>query len=130
MSGRRAFVLAISVCLMLCAFASVASAEEANQANEHATEIFKWINFAIVALVILWVFGSVLPKKFRANAETISSAITKAAATKAEADKQLADAESRLAHLDQEVAELRATAQKEAGADAERIREILEITAV
>jgi F-type H+-transporting ATPase subunit b len=61
---------------------------------------------------------------FRANAEIIGSAITKAAATKAEADRQLADAESRLARLDQEVIALRSAAAKEAAADAERIREM------
>jgi F0F1-type ATP synthase membrane subunit b/b' len=65
-----------------------------------------------------------LPSKFRANAETISSAITRATAIKADADKQLADAEARLARLEQEVAELRAQAQQEAVADVDRIREM------
>jgi F-type H+-transporting ATPase subunit b len=125
MNVRRMILLAISVCAVLLLCASMASAaEEANKSAEHATEIFKWINFAIVAIVILWLFGKVLPSKFRANAETISSAITKATAVKAEADKQLADAEARLAGLAQEVAELRAHAQKEAAADADRIREM------
>jgi F-type H+-transporting ATPase subunit b len=123
MSLRRIFSLTISVCAVFLLFACVASAaEEADKAKEHATELFKWINFGIVALVVLWAFGMVLPKKFRANAETVSSAITKATATKAEADKQLADVEARLANLEQEVAELRAAGKKEAAADAERIR--------
>jgi len=125
MNLRRIIFLTISVCgvFLLCASLAWAS-EEANKATEHATEIFRWINFAILALVILWLFGKVLPSKFRANAETINSAITKATAVKAEADKQLADAEARLGRLEQEVAELRAHAQKEAVADADRIREI------
>lgn len=125
MNVRRIIFLAISVCAVFLLCASLASAaEEANKATEHATEIFKWINFAIVAIVILWLFGRVLPSKFRANAETINSAITKATAVKAEADKQLADAEARLGRLEQEVAELRAHAQKEAAADSDRIREM------
>ena len=41
-----------------------------------------------------------------------------------EADKQLAEAETRLANLEKEVAELRVVAQKEAAADAERIRDM------
>ena len=124
MNLRRVVLMTVSVSAAFLFCVSIASAEEANKATEHATEIFKWINFAIVAAVILWAFGKVLPSKFRANAETISSAITKATAVKAEADKLLADAEARLARLEQEVAELRAQAQKEAGADAERIREM------
>jgi F-type H+-transporting ATPase subunit b len=100
------------------------AAEEGAKSADHATEIFKWINFGIVALVVVWLFAKKLPPVFRANAEIIGSAITKAAAIKAEADRQLADAESRLARLDQEVIALRSAAAKEAAADAERIREM------
>src|SRR5499433_1589366 len=125
MNWRRLALMAMSVCgvLLLCAFAGSA-AEEGNVATEHATELFKWINFAIVAGVILWAFGKKLPSVFRANAEAIGSAITSATAIKAGADERLADAEVRLARLGQEVAELRAAAEKEAAADAQRIREI------
>lgn len=124
MSLRRFFFLATSVCAVLLLFACVASAAEEGGSASKATELFKWINFAIVAIVVLWVFGKLLPPKFRVNAETISSAITKATAVKAEADRQLADAEARLANLEQEVAELRLAGQKEAAADALRIREM------
>lgn len=124
MTLRRFFSLTISVCAVLLLCASIASAAEEGGAADHATELFKWINFAIVAIVVLWVFGRVLPPKFRANAETISSAITKATGIKAEADRQLADGEARLARLEQEVAELRVVAEKEAAADAGRIRQM------
>jgi len=125
MNMRRITMIAMSVCgvLLLCACAATA-AEEGGGSADKFTEIFKWINFAIVAGVILWTFGAKLPSVFRSNAEAISSAITKATAVKAEADKLLADAEARLARLEQEVAELRAAAGKEAAADAQRIREM------
>jgi F-type H+-transporting ATPase subunit b len=84
--------------------------------------MFKWINFVIVALALMWVFGKRLPPFFRSNAEKISSAITTATAAKAEADRQLRDAEQRLASLAQEVRGLREQAQKDAAAEAERIR--------
>ena len=100
------------------------AAEEGAAANERANEIFKWINFAIVAGLIGWVFLKLTPPFFRKNAETISSEITKATAAKTEADRQLRDAEEKLAHLQQEVAQLRATAQREASAEAERIRNL------
>jgi len=125
MNLRRISLIAMSVCGVLLLCACVASAaEEAGGSAGGAAELFKWINFAIVAGVILWVFGAKLPSVFRANAEAIGSAITKATAVKAEAEKQLADAEARLARLEQEVAELRAAAEREAAADAQRIREM------
>ena len=96
--------------------------EGASPAAGEFTEIFKWINFAIVAALIIWVFAKKLPVVFRKNAESISSAITKATAAKAEAERQLRDAETKLANLQREVTALRAEAQQEAAAEAERIR--------
>jgi F-type H+-transporting ATPase subunit b len=98
------------------------AAEEGGAAKERVTEIFKWINFAIVAGVIIWVFGKVLPPKFRSNANKISSAISNATAAKTEADRQLREAETKLANLQKEVAELRAFAEREGAGEAERIR--------
>ncbi len=109
--------------LVLFAALSMHAAEEGgNAAAGRATEIFKWINFAIVAGVIVWIFGKVLPSKFRANAETISAAIAKATAAKAAADAQLREAQTKLANLQKEVAELRAFAERESAAEVERIR--------
>jgi len=125
MNLRRTSLIAMSVCAALLTCACVAAAaEEANGATEHATELFKWINFGILAAVLLWAFAAKLPPVFRANAETIASAITKATAVKAEADRQLTEAEAKLARLEQDVSALRAAAEKEAAADAERIREM------
>ena len=98
------------------------AAEGGNAATERATEIFKWINFAIVGGVLYWVFAKYLPPRFQRHAETISSAITKATSAKAAAETQLREAETRLANLPKEVAELRAHAEKEAAAEVERLR--------
>jgi F-type H+-transporting ATPase subunit b len=110
--------------ILLFAAVRAHAAEEGGATTERATEIFKWINFAIVAGLVAWVFLKLTPPFFRKNAETISSAITKAAAAKAEAERQLREAEEKLARLEKEVAELRATAQRESAAEAERLRAI------
>jgi F-type H+-transporting ATPase subunit b len=110
--------------LLFAAMSTHAAEEGGNAATERANEIFKWINFAIVAGLIAWVFLKLTPPFFRKNAETISSAITKATAAKAEADRQLREAEEKLARLEQEVAQLRATAQQEMTVEAERLRAI------
>ncbi len=119
----KVFASAIVV-VFFVAMSAHAAEEGGNATTARANEIFKWINFAIVACLIAWVFLKLTPPFFRKNAENISSAITKAAAAKAEADRQLREAEEKLARLEQEVAQLRATAQREGAAEAERLRAI------
>jgi F-type H+-transporting ATPase subunit b len=121
--NRLPFSLVGVVFVLLFAVAGAHAAEESGTAAvERATEIFKWINFAIVAGVLVWVFGKLLPPVFRKKAEAISSAITNATNAKAAADAQLRDAETRLANLQKEVAELRAYAKRESIAEVERLR--------
>ena len=116
-------LLAVSALFVLQFAVSAHAAEEGGNATAgRATEIFKWINFAIVAGALVWVFGKVLPPKFGSHAEMIGSAITKATAAKAAADAQLREAETKLANLQKEVAELRAFAARESAAEVERLR--------
>jgi len=125
---RRAILKALAAAALFLLIVTIRAhaAEEGGGEvlSERAKEIFKWINFAIVAGLIAWVFLKLTPPFFRKNAETISAAITKATAAKAEAERQLREAEQKLARLEQEVAQLRATAQKEMTAEAERLRTI------
>ena len=122
--NRRVFFAVGILFVLLFAAVGMHAAEEksGNLAAERAAEIFKWINFAIVAGVIVWVFGKKLPPAFRKKAEAISSAITNATNAKAAADAQLREAETRLANLQKEVAELRAYAEREYAAEVERLR--------
>ena len=124
MTRNRLLFLAVSILFVfLFAVVGASAAEEGgNTPTERATEIFKWINFAILAGVTVWVFGKLLPPVFRKRAEAVSLAITNATNAKAAADAQLRDAESRLANLQKEVAGLRAIAEKEAAAEVERLR--------
>ena len=121
--NRGIWVVASLLLVSLFAVLHAHAAEEGTSAaTERATQIFKWINFAIVAGLIYWVFGKLLPPIFRKNAETIGSAITKATSAKAAADAQLRDAETKLANLQKEVTELRVVAERESAAEVERIR--------
>jgi F-type H+-transporting ATPase subunit b len=123
MRTRPGIIFASALFVALFAVMSVRAAEEhVSPAVESATEIFKWINFAIVAGLLIWVFGKLLPPMFRKKAETISSAITTATSAKAAADTQLRDAETRLANLQKEVAELRSNAEREGTAEVTRLR--------
>ena len=120
-------VLSTTIVLFAVLFAAAmahAAEEGGNAAAEKTTEIFKWINFAIVAGLLLWVCLKKAPAFFGGRAAAIGSAITKATGVKAAADAQLREAESKLANLQREVTELRASAGKEAAAEVERIRAV------
>jgi F-type H+-transporting ATPase subunit b len=121
---KRRMILAAGMLLVTLCLAGAVRAEEqttTDQKTVAAQELFKWINFAIVAGGVIWLFAKVLPPVFRGRAETISSAIAKATAAKNEADALLRDAERKLANMEKEVAELRETAQRESAAEIERL---------
>ncbi len=123
MSRRlKIYMMAVLPALLLVCTTVASAAEGGNAAEQPLGMIFKWIHFVILAGLLYWVFGKLLPPTFRKKSELISSAIEKATAVKAEADRQLKDAAVKLASLEQEVASFRAMAQKEAVAEVERLR--------
>lgn len=83
---------------------------------------FRWANFAILFGGLLFLLLKKAPAFFRARAEHIVSAITEAKRVKDEADDLLCEAQGKLARLNQEIAELRATAKQDGITEAERIR--------
>lgn len=114
---------AINLLFVLFLAVAQAHAEETavNATAARYTGYFKWINFAIVAGLGIWVFWKLLPPKFRNDAAMINSAIAKATAAKALADAQLRDAQNKLANLQKEVSELRALAERESSDEVGRI---------
>jgi F-type H+-transporting ATPase subunit b len=113
---------AFSVMLFSVGAARAEEETAGNARTQSAQEIFKWINFAIVAGAAVWLFGKVLPPKFRGNAEKINSAIAKATEAKAESDRLLREAEHKLANLEKVVAALQSEAQAQTRNEVERLR--------
>jgi F-type H+-transporting ATPase subunit b len=89
---------------------------------QHAYWLSVVLNFAVIAGVLVWAGWKYLPGFFRLRTEQIQSAIEEARAASQDANRRLAEIEARLSHLDQEIAELRATAEKEGAAEEARIR--------
>lgn len=112
----------MAVVLLLTTVAARAAEAGGSSAEQPVGTAFKWIHFVILAGLAYWVFAKLLPPAFRRNADNISAAIGKATAAKAEAEKKLQDAAAKLANLEKETAEFRAIAQREAGAEIERLR--------
>lgn len=121
MNRKLRFVIS-GATLLCCAGGAWATEGTTSTAAGTATEVFKWINFLIMAGFFVWLCVKKAPGFFRGRANVISSAITKAGTAKSEADNLLREAEAKLARLEQEINELRAQAQREAAAEAERIR--------
>ncbi len=111
-----------TVVLLLTTVAARAAEEGGNAAEQPVGIAFKWIHFVILAGLAYWVFAKLLPPVFRRKADNISAAIGKATTARAEAEKKLQDAAAKLASLEKEIAEFRAIAQREAGAETERLR--------
>ena len=66
------------------------------------------------------------PRCFAIAPQAIQKGIREAQAASAEAARRLSDIEARLAKLDTEVGEIRASAESEAAAEEERIRQAAE----
>ena len=112
--------------LLLTTVAARAAEEGGNAAEQPVGTAFKWIHFVILAGLGYWVFAKLLPPVFRRNADNITAAISKATAARMEAEQKLQDAAAKLASLEKEIAKFRAIAQRESGAEIERLRIITE----
>ena len=80
------------------------------------------INFGIVVGLIAWASKKTLPPWFRSRNGSIQKALEEARKTSEDANRRLADIESRLGHLDDEINQMRAISEKEAAAEEERIK--------
>ena len=120
---RNVYYSLVVCSLGLFSAAAIFAADEGGNPAEHSTEmVFKWIHFVILAGLVYWVFGKLLPPVFRRNADNISSAITKATAAKVEAERKLQEAVTKMSNLEREIAEFRVQAQRDAAAEVERLR--------
>lgn len=79
------------------------------------------LNFAVIAIVIIWAGRKFLPGIFRDRTAAIQKAMLEAQKASEEARTKLAEIESRLAKLDEEIAHMRDAAEKEGAAEVVRI---------
>jgi F-type H+-transporting ATPase subunit b len=117
-------LLALVLIGMFAALPARAADEAANQdpAESPIGTVFKWLNFAIVIGAIGYVIAKKAPAAFGARADQIASAIESAQAVKAEADRQLREAEAGLARLDAETAKMRDALKKDFEDESQRLR--------
>jgi F-type H+-transporting ATPase subunit b len=80
------------------------------------------LNFAVVAISILWLAKSKLLSFFKIRNETIRMSMEEARRTSADAQARLGDIEVRLSRIDAEISEMRVAAEREGVREQERIR--------
>ncbi len=102
-------------------FAAPAFAQEEGPETTTTGWIFRWLNFAIVFIAIIWAFSKAGPY-FRARSESIQAAVAEGTRAREEAEAKKRDAEARLANLPAEIEALKAQARRDAEADRERIK--------
>jgi F-type H+-transporting ATPase subunit b len=80
------------------------------------------LNFAVIAIVIVWAGRKYLPGMFSARTAAIQKAMQQAQKASEEARRKLAEIESRLMKLDVEIGMMRDAAEREAAAEEARIQ--------
>lgn len=80
------------------------------------------VNFAIIALAVVYFSRLHLPTMFRSRTDSIRKAMDEAKVASDEAKKRLAGIEARLSRLDSEIAAMRAQAEKDGTEEEARIR--------
>jgi F-type H+-transporting ATPase subunit b len=90
-------------------------------AESPAGLIFRWLNFLIVFGAIAFLIAKHGGAFFQGHAKEIAASIVEATAVKAEADRELREVETKIARLDQDVAEMREEARRNWAAESERL---------
>lgn len=108
--------------LLLAAPLLAAEGREPNLFDAPIGWAFRWAHFLLIFGGAGYLIAKKAPPYFRGRTEAIVASIAESARLKAEAERRRREAEQKLERLDQELAELRAAAQRDAAAEAERIR--------
>ena len=89
---------------------------------EHAYWVCVLLNFVVIASAIFWLSKKNLPGLFRNRTAFIQKAMEEARKASEDANRRLAEIESRLSKLDVEIGGMRSAAEKEAAAEEQRIQ--------
>jgi F-type H+-transporting ATPase subunit b len=84
------------------------------------------LNFAIIAIVLIWAIRKTVPGVFRTRNQSIQKALEEARKASADAGQRLADIEARLRQMDVEIGRMQASAEKEAEGEDVRIKKAAE----
>jgi F-type H+-transporting ATPase subunit b len=93
---------------------------------EQAATAFTVANFIVLAVLVGWFLAKTLPKTFRNRSTAIQKDLVDARTATEEASARLSIVEERLSKLDDQIAAMRAQAEKDSVQDEQRIRASVE----
>jgi F-type H+-transporting ATPase subunit b len=109
--------------IVLIATASLLAQESGGQAKgEDNTNLWKWANFAILAVAIGYFVGKSAPGMFRARTAEIQKGIAEAQQVKRDAEKRAAEVDAKLNRLGADIEAFRTQSKTDMEYEGERIR--------
>ena len=93
---------------------------------EQAATSFEFLNFFVLAGLVIWLLARVLPKAFRTRSSGIQRQLLDARAATEQASARLNNVEDRLERLDGQIASMRDQFEKDAVAEETRMRASVE----
>lgn len=122
---KRLRIAVTRLAVMMFIFAVPLLAQEAStppEANSSVGWGFRWVNFAIVVVAIAYYFVKKGGPYFRRNAESIGEKVAEGARAREAAEQRKREIETKLARLDEEIVQMRATANRDSEAELQRLR--------
>jgi F-type H+-transporting ATPase subunit b len=120
-------LVSVAVFLLLAAAPALAQEGEPSPADTPVGWVFRWLNFALVFGGIgyaIWKWGA---PYFRQHAGEISSNIAEGTRARESAEAQRREIQGKLAGLDDEIKRLREAGQRDAEAEAQRLRDMARV---
>jgi F-type H+-transporting ATPase subunit b len=104
--------------------ASLLAQESAGAAKtEDNTNLWKWVNFGILAIGLGYLIGKHAPGMFRARTAEIQKGIAEAQQVKLDAEKRAADVDAKMARLGADIDAFRVQAKSEMEREGVRLRQ-------
>jgi F0F1-type ATP synthase membrane subunit b/b' len=122
--ARRLTRAAIVSCVSILVAAAPAFAQEAAAATESPLgRIFRWLNSAIVFVILAYVIVRFGAPGFRKRAAEISEKIAEGARARETAERQRQEIRAKVANLQEEIEQLRVQGRRDAEDEAQRLRD-------
>jgi len=100
-----------------------AAGAKAQDRSEESNDLWKWVNFGILAVGLGYLVAKTLPPFFRSRTAEIQNGITEAQKIKREAETRASEVEARLASLSEEIDKFQLNARTEMEQEGARLRE-------
>lgn len=112
----------LSLLVFFCALPVLAQEDSTAAANSSTGWVFRWVNFAIVVVVIVYYAVKKGGPYFRRNAESIGEKVAEGARAREAAEQRKCEIEAKLTRLGDEIEQIRTAAKRDSEAELQRLR--------